>query len=71
MLLQILEYIRCQRVASNQQIAREFNLDIQALQPMLDWWIRKRGIALCEESSCQSQCFKCKAQSLVYYQALK
>jgi hypothetical protein len=71
MLLQIREYLRRERVASNQQIAREFHLDLQALQPMLDLWLNKGVIACCQaKSACQSRCFKCKTPP-VYYQFLE
>ena len=69
MLLQIRDYLRRERVASNQQMAREFSLDLLALQPMLDLWLRKGVIECCQEKSgCQSRCFKCKTQPPVYYQ---
>ncbi|KTD28062.1 MULTISPECIES: FeoC-like transcriptional regulator [Legionella] len=72
MLLQIRDYLRRHRVASNQQIAREFQIELQALQPMLDLWLRKGVIACCQEKSdCQSSCFKCKTQPPVYYQTLE
>jgi hypothetical protein len=72
MLLQIRDYLRRVGVASNQQIAREFHLDLQALQPMLDLWLRKGVIGSCQKkkSTCQSRCFKCKIQPLTYYQYL-
>lgn len=71
MLLQIREYLRRVRVASNQQIAREFQLDLQALEPMLDFWLRKGVIENCQEkATCQSRCCKCKTQPPTYYQYL-
>lgn len=69
MLLQIRDYILKEGVASTQQLTREFRLDIAALQPMLDLWVRKGVIEKCQEkASCQSTCFKCKTQSIEYYQ---
>ena len=69
MLLQIRDYLRQEKIASNQQIAREFHLDLTALQPMLDVWLSKGVVALCQEkSACQSRCFKCQTQPPVYYQ---
>ena len=71
MLLQIRDYLRQERVASNQQIAREFHLDLQALQPMLELWLQKGVIKCCQEkSACRSPCFKCKTPP-VYYQYLE
>ncbi len=71
MLLKIRDYLRRVGIASNQQIAREFHLDIQALQPMLDIWLRKEVIGYCQqESACQTRCFTCKTLPL-YYQYLK
>ena len=68
MLLQIRDYIRRVGVVSNQQLAREFHVDIPALQPMLELWLRKGVIKkFQEQTSCKSTCFKCKNQSLEYY----
>lgn len=67
MLLQIREYLREQKIASNQQIAREFGLDIEALQPMLEIWCRKGVIAVCQENTaCKTRCFKCQKPPLYY-----
>lgn len=70
MLLQIRDYMRENRVASNQQLAREFRLDITALQPMLDIWLGKGVIVRCNQAaSCKSRCTsKCHSQPPVYYQ---
>ncbi|KTC76830.1 FeoC-like transcriptional regulator [Legionella brunensis] len=69
MLLQIRDFLRREQVASNQQIARQFHIDIHTLQPMLDIWLKKGIIECCQEKSpCQSRCFKCKTQPPVYYQ---
>lgn len=70
MLLQIRDYLRAEKVASNQQLAREFRLDLTALQPMLDVWLRKGVIIRCNASaSCKSSCSsRCRAQPPVYYQ---
>ena len=71
MLLQIRDYIWREGVVSTQQLVREFHVDLQALQPMLDIWIRKGAIAKVQEKgNCQSTCFKCRTQSPEYYQAL-
>ncbi|ASQ44895.1 FeoC-like transcriptional regulator [Legionella clemsonensis] len=69
MLLQIREFIQRKKTVSNQQIAREFRLDLDTLQPMLEIWLRKGIIACCQEKApCQTRCFKCKIQPVVYYQ---
>lgn len=70
MLLQIRNYIRREGVVSTQQLTREFNVDLLALQPMLDIWVTKGEIRRCQDKpSCQSTCFKCKVQPVDYYQA--
>ena len=69
MLLQIRDYMREEKIASNQQLAREFRLDLAALQPMLDIWLDKGVITRCNEpASCKSPCSKCQTQPPVYYQ---
>ena len=70
MLLLIRNYIRRERVVSTQQLSREFQLDLAALQPMLDIWITKGIISKCAQSaSCKSSCFKCQTPP-EYYQYL-
>ena len=69
MLMQILDFLHREKITSNQQIAREFHIEPSALEPMLKRWIEKGRIALCQNNKgCQSACFKCKANSLLYYQ---
>lgn len=69
MLVQIRDYIHREGVVSTQQLCREFHLDLPALQPMLDIWVKKGSIKKCQEKAdCQSSCFKCRVQSLDYYQ---
>lgn len=72
MLLKIRDYMRSEKVASNQQLAREFQLDLAALQPMLDIWLDKGVITRCNQpASCKSRCSsKCQSQPPVYYQYL-
>ncbi|WP_131782626.1 FeoC-like transcriptional regulator [Legionella gresilensis] len=69
MLLQILNYLRREGIASNQQLAREFDLDLMALEPMLDVWLKRGAIAFCQdEVHCQKSCLKsCRKQAIVYY----
>ena len=69
MLLQIRDYFLREQVASTQQLAREFHLDEQALQPMLDVWMRKGFIKPCQQESpgCQSACARCKTNPPVFY----
>lgn len=67
MLLQVRDYIAREGVVSTQQLTREFHLDPQALQPMLDLWVSKGAIEKCQgQANCQSSCFKCGSQSAFY-----
>ncbi|MGQ3888387.1 FeoC-like transcriptional regulator [Legionella sp. CNM-1927-20] len=72
MLLQILNYLRREGIASNQQLAREFDLDLMALGPMLDVWLKRGVIALCQnDASCQKSCLKsCRKQTVIYYKII-
>ncbi|WP_419419553.1 FeoC-like transcriptional regulator [Legionella sp. D16C41] len=72
MLLQILNYLRREKIASNQQLAREFDLDLMALQPMLDIWVKRGAIAFCQDNtSCQQGCLKsCHKQAVIYYKVI-
>lgn len=67
MLLQIREFIQREQVVSTQQLTRQFMMDEQALQPMLDIWVHKGIIRVCEEKqNCKSACFKCKTKPSFY-----
>ncbi len=70
MLLQLREFIQRERVVSVQQLTRAFHVDEQALQPMLELWIRRGVIDLYQEqTACQSACFRCKSVAPTYYSA--
>lgn len=70
MLLQIRDFIQREQVASTQQLSREFRIDEQALQPMLDIWVSKGVIKPCEDKAgCQSACARCKTNAPVFYEA--
>lgn len=71
MLLQIRDYLSQEKVASNQQIAREFGLELDALQPMLDIWQSKGLIMPCQEkSNCKSPCQNCRTPPVYYRMVL-
>ncbi len=71
MLLQIRDYLRQEKIASNQQIAREFGLELDALQPMLDRWQSKGLIEPWQEkSNCKSPCQKCHTPPVYYRMVL-
>ena len=69
MLLQIRDYIQREHVVSTQQLAREFHVDDEALQPMLAIWLRRGVIRQCQEKvACKSSCFRCGTKAPVYYE---
>lgn len=69
MLLQIRDYIAREGVVSTQQLTRAFDLDLEAMQPMLEVWVNKGVISKCQEqAACKSACFKCGPQRPQYYQ---
>lgn len=68
MLLQIRDYIHREGVVSTQQLSREFQIELPALQPMLNFWLAKGIISKCAQApGCKSACFKCKLPP-EYYQ---
>lgn len=69
MLLQIRDFIQREKVVSTQQLTREFQVDEQALLPMLDCWIKKGVIhSWQEKTTCQSACFRCTPTRPLYYE---
>lgn len=69
MLLQIREFISREQVVSTQQLTREFHIDEQALQPILDIWVKRGVICVVEgKTSCKTKCFRCDSKQPVFYQ---
>lgn len=69
MLLALEAFIKREKIVSTQQLAREFSLDVQALIPMLQKWVRKGVIGKCDvQSACKSACFRCDKQAVEYYE---
>ena len=68
MLLQLRDFIQREQLVSTQQLVREFHVDEQALQPMLDVWVSKGVIEPCQDDDCKSSCARwCKKSKLSYY----
>ena len=68
MLLKLRDYIQRKRVVSTQQLAREFCVDEQALEPMLAFWVRKGSIQRCQDSATCERCAGCTPNTIIYYQ---
>jgi hypothetical protein len=51
--------MRKKKIASNQQLAREFQVDLTALEPMLSWWQRRGVLQASVKKACQAVCVQC------------
>lgn len=61
MLLELRDFIRREKLASTQQMARALQVDEDALKPMLEFWLRKGLIKKCQEqAACGRRCSSCK-----------
>ena len=68
MLLQLRDFLKREKLASNQQMARTFHLDMSALEPMLEMLVRKGEFHYAAApSSCKRRCVKCSPGTVVYY----
>ncbi len=68
MLLQLIDFIRIQKVVSMEQLVREFHIEKEALQPMLDIWIGRGQIRISEDKiACKSSCVRCDTKSVLLY----
>jgi len=70
MLLQLHDYIKRNQMIGLDQIAREFRIDKQALQPMIDIWVKKGKIRACQERKlCGGGCVSsCKINRPIFYE---
>lgn len=70
MLLALRDFILREKVVSTQQLTRAFQVELSALQPMLDCWVRKGLIEAQEQvGACRRTCKKCPSSSPTYYKA--
>jgi hypothetical protein len=70
MLLQLRDFIAREKFVSTQQLTRAFQIDLSALQPMLDCWVSQGVIARQEKQGCARSCGGCRTDDIVYYQYL-
>ena len=69
MLLALRNYLAKERCVSLKQISRAFQVDIKALEPMLEVWVA-RGIIvkMVKENACSGACAGCYPEMTKYYQ---
>ncbi len=71
MLFELRDFIQKQGVVSSTQLAREFQLDEEALKPMLVRWEKKGCIqSLNAPEACKAPCSRCRSP-VQYYQFVK
>lgn len=69
MLFALRDFIAREKIVSTQQLMREFHMDFQALEPMLQCWVKKGVIRQsAPKNDCQSSCFRCKRGASQYYE---
>ncbi len=69
MLLQLRDFIAREKFVSTQQLTRAFQIDLSALQPMLECWVSQGVIVRQETQGCAKSCGGC-GRDVVYYQYL-
>ncbi len=72
MLFKLRDYIAKEKRVALSQLARFFEADTTALEPMLDVWV-KQGLIVKEVQnvSCRAACLECGKQSAIYYQHVR
>lgn len=69
MLLQIHKFLQKEKIASNQQIARFFDISMSALEPMMQNGVRQGIFYIVQDSTqCKKPCGQCSTNKIVYYQ---
>lgn len=69
MLLALRDFIKKVKIASIEQLSREFHVSTDALEPMLDIWINRGVVKKQVNATCNSvSCFACGIKNLAYYQ---
>jgi hypothetical protein len=71
-LLQLREYLAREQIVSLEQLARFFQTDATALEPMLDVWVSKGVIQReIKKATCASVCKGCDTGTATYYHYVK
>ena len=65
-LTHIKRFIKQEKIVSLQQISRHFDITPLAIEPMINFWIRKGLVRQCQQG-CKTTCFGCSKQ-VKYYQ---
>lgn len=61
MLAAIREFIQEQKIVTETQLLRQFNIEFSALEPMLAILEQRQEIAKMEQDVCQKQCQDCES----------
>ncbi len=71
MLFALRDYVAKEKRVSLAQLARFFKVDVTALEPMLDVWIRKGVLKQdVQKMACKTACLGCSREAAIYYQYL-
>ena len=71
MLLALRNYIAKEKYVSIEQLARVFQMDVKALEPMLDLWLARGVIAeAAGTKACAAACLGCSPEISKHYQYL-
>ncbi len=68
MLYLLRNYIEKYRAVSITQISREFMMDVQAIKPILDIWVKKGVVNIHNHPlACKTACGTCNTRDVIYY----
>jgi hypothetical protein len=71
-LLALRNYIAKEKYVSIVQLARVFQMDVKALEPMLEVWVARGVIAeAAETKACAAACLGCRLEISKHYQFLR
>lgn len=69
MLSIIRNFIQVQRVVSMEQLSREFSIAVEALEPILEFWVNRGVIRKAnQQKDCGSGCRTCHSKQITYYE---
>lgn len=67
-LTQLKDYIRLNRQVSLRQMSKEFDMEQDALRPVLEHWIAKGKVEKLPQGSSCDGCHSCEPQAIEIYQ---
>lgn len=68
-LLELKDFFRDRQKASVMDVAKHYQIELSAAQGMIDFWVKRGGLRLCERACAKTSCGGCSLAANFYMAA--